>query len=76
MTASSMACVGIRDLFGAALPLFDDDHLPTAVVPAIWTDVMNHVRFGASVAGHQDRHVLDEVVPAPVACPKCGAGEV
>jgi hypothetical protein len=67
MTASSLACVGCRDLFGAALPLFDNDYLTAAVVPAIGTDVMNHVRLAASIAGHQDRHVLDKVVPPPVA---------
>lgn len=67
MTASSSSCVEDRDLFGSASSLFDDDHLATTVVPAVWTDVMDHVWLAAGVAGHQDRHVLDIVVPAPVA---------
>ena len=67
MTASSWLCPENRDLFGAALSLLDDDDLATAVVPAVWTDVMNHMRIAAGVAGHEDRHVLDKIVPAPVA---------
>lgn len=72
MTASSMTCDGNRDLFGAALPLFDDDHLATAVIPTVGTYMMNHVRLGAGVAGHQDRHIFDEIVPAPVALAVAG----
>jgi hypothetical protein len=72
MTASSLKCVGCPDLFGAAFPLFDDDHLAAAVVPAIWTDVVDDVRVATGIAGHQDRHVLDKVVPAPVALAVAG----
>jgi hypothetical protein len=67
MTASSNACVADRDLLGAALPLFNDDHLAAAVVTAIWTHMVDHVWLATGVAGHEDRHMLNEVVPAPVA---------
>jgi hypothetical protein len=66
MTASSCSCVEVRDLFGAALSLFDYDHLAPAVIAAARTDVMNHVWIATRVAGYKGRHVLDEVVPAPV----------
>jgi hypothetical protein len=72
MTASSRSCVEVRDLFGAAPSLFDHDHLAPTVITAVRTDVMNYVRLGTGVAGHEDRHVLDEVVPAPVTLPMAG----
>src|SRR4051812_13438850 len=65
MTASG-ECAGSGDLLGAALPLFDDDHLAAAVITAIRADVMDHVRLAAGIAGDEDRHVLDEVVPPPI----------
>jgi hypothetical protein len=67
MTASSTVCPENRQLLGAALSLFDHDHLSAAVVAAVGTDMVNHVWLATGVAGHEDRHVLDEVVPAPVA---------
>jgi hypothetical protein len=72
MTASASSCVEDRELFGATPSLFDDDHLAPAVVATIRTDVMIHVRLAAGVAGHQDRHVLDEIVPAPVSLAVAG----
>jgi hypothetical protein len=55
------------ELLGAPAALLDDEDLAATVVPAGRADVMHHMRLAAGVAIHEDRYVLQEVMPAPVA---------
>jgi hypothetical protein len=51
---------------GSALPLFDLDHLPTAVLPTARADVMRLLHVATGAAWHELRSG-DEVVAAAIA---------
>jgi hypothetical protein len=55
------------NLLSAPAALLDDEDLAATVVAAGRADVMHNVRLAAGVAIHEDRYVLQEVMPAPVA---------
>jgi hypothetical protein len=55
-----------RRLFGAPSALLDHEDLTPAIVAAGRADVVHHVRRAAGVAVHEDRDVLEVVVPPPV----------
>ncbi|MEZ4565316.1 MAG: hypothetical protein R2853_21575 [Thermomicrobiales bacterium] len=60
------------DLLSAPAALLDNEHLATTVVPAGRADVMHHMRLTAGIAIHENRNVLQVVVPAPVALAVAG----
>ena len=55
------------NFLSAPAALLDDKRLAASVVPTGRADVMHYVRLATGVAIHEDRYVLQIVMPAPVA---------